>query len=178
MAASTISARGAYVVHMAVHTSPYVALHGMTWFRCATLHYAALRCTPLHYAALRCPTLHYARLHRIASHRIRSRCRICERKQARGCARIPRTLGGFKGFATKGQFRKCGLTCLLFKVWPTETRQGCATRLWKQNEQQKWFTARARLRTARWDRQGDKSQREAKRDQRDGIESIQGRAER
>ena len=42
----------------------------------------------------------------------------------------PPRLGGLKGSATKGRFRKCGLTVVLPKYDPKETGRGCATRLW------------------------------------------------
>ena len=40
------------------------------------------------------------------------------------------TLGAFKGSATKGKFRKCGLTVCSSNYDQRKTRQGCATRLW------------------------------------------------
>ena len=39
-------------------------------------------------------------------------------------------LGGSKGSAAKGQFRKCGLTVVVQSSTQQTTRQGCATRLW------------------------------------------------
>ena len=43
-----------------------------------------------------------------------------------------RVLGGFKGSATKGQFRKCGLT--VFSKYDPRTRQGCAIKLWNPKQ--------------------------------------------